>query len=409
MRHAVISVGLMLAVVPAAFAQGGFTGTWQTTYGRMTLTQKGDDVAGHYESGNVRNSIEGKVEKNKLTFTYEEPGASGEGWFELAADGKSFAGKWREKGMSEWAPWLGKRISAAVAPAAPPGFAGLWRTQFGRVRLVQDGKKINGCYDYTGGATISGTVEGKKLTFTYKEPETEGEGWFELAADGKSFTGKWRPKGASKWQTWNGSRVDPQPGIVWLVVVEARWERTIAENEYAFGNMLRAFFSRAPRVQVRHRFFTDEASLRRWCNEVAYLAEPTVLVIASHGSAKGPAADGKTVPAAALGESLRYASNLKLLHFSACEVMKGKAAEELLSTVNKANRFPVSGYKVCVDWAASAIIEFGYLDMILVRGMTPESAAEQIGRLMPFSKDTGVPGSVFGQASFRLLKPDEVK
>jgi hypothetical protein len=409
MRHAVISVGLMLAVVPVAFAEGGFTGTWQTTYGRMSLTQKGDKVAGHYETGGVRNSIEGKVEKNKFTFTYEEPGASGEGWFELASDGKSFAGKWRENGMAEWAPWAGKRVSAAVAAEAPPGFAGLWRTQFGRVRLVQDGKNISGCYDYTGGATIAGTLEGNKLTFAYKEPQAEGEGWFELAADGKSFKGKWKPKSASRWQTWDGSRIDPQPGVVWLVVVEARWESNLAEQEYAFGNMLRAFFSRAPRVQVRHRFFTDEASLRRWCGEVAYLAEPTVLVIASHGSAKGPQADGKTVPARALGESLRYASNLKLLHFSACEVMKGKAGEELLSTVNKANRFPVSGYKVCVDWAASAIIEFGYLDMVLVRGMTPAAAAEQIGRLMPFSKDQGVPGSVFGQASFRLLKPEDVK
>lgn len=407
MRRFAISAGFVLVMTSVAFAEGGFTGTWDTTFGKMSLTQTGDKVSGHYQMGAANNSIQGNVEKNKLAFTYEEPNASGEGWFELSADGKSFAGKWREKGTNEWAPWLGKRVSTVAA--APPGFAGLWRSQFGRLRLVQDGKNVNGCYDYTGGATIAGTLEGKKLTFKYTEPQAEGEGWFEIAADGKSFTGQWRPKGASRWQPWNGTRIDPKPGIVWLVVIEAHWERNIAENEYTFGSMLRAFFSRAPQVQVRHRFFTDEASLRRWCNEVAYLAEPTVLVIASHGSMKGPEADGKTVPARALGESLRYASNLKLLHFSACEIMRGKAGEELIAAVDKGSRFPVSGYATCVDWAASAIIEFAYCDMVLVRGLSPAAAAEQIGKLMPFSKDNGVPGSAFGQAAFRFLKPSDVK
>src|SRR5262249_10589856 len=146
-----------------------------------------------------------------------------------------------------------------------------------------------------------------------------------------------------------------------------------AEEEYAFGNMLRAFFSRAPKVQVRHRFYTDEPSMRRWCGELAYLAEPAVLVIASHGSAKGPEADGKTVPAKVLGESLRHASNLKLLHFSACDIMKGKAGQEIVEAVDKANRFPVSGYATSVDWAASAIIEFAYLELVLTRGMTPSA------------------------------------
>lgn len=410
MRRYALAFSLAFCFVATGLAQGTYAGTWDTTFGKMTLTQEGDKVSGHYLMGNERCTVEGKVDKNKLTFAYQEPNASGEGWFELAADGKGFAGKWREQGMSEWGEWIGKRLtSVAVAAAPPPGFSGLWDSSFGRMRLVQDGKNVTGIYSYGGGSTITGTVEGNKLIFKYKESAAEGEGSFDLAADGKSFRGKWKAKGASRMTDWTGTRVVPKAGISWLIVVEARWESSIAEEEYAFGNMLRAFFSRAPRVNVRHRFFTDEASLRRWCGEVAYLAEPAVLVIASHGSAKGPEADGKTVPSKVLGESLRYASNLKLLHFSACDIMKGKAGDEILSAVDKPNRFPVSGYANSVDWAASAIIEFAYLELVLVRGLSPSGAADQLGKLMPFSKDRGVSGSAFGHAAFRLLKPDETK
>ncbi len=406
MRRAIICIGFTLAIPSAVFAGSEFTGTWSTTYGKMTLMQTGDKVSGHYETGTTRNHIAGTVEKNKLSFKYQEPGAAGEGWFELSADGKSFAGKWRENGTNLWAPWLGSCLSAV---AEAHGFAGLWESSFGRVRLVQDGKNINGCYSFTGGSSISGTLEGNKLTFKYKEPQAEGEGWFQLSPDGNSFSGKWRATGTSKWSDWNGRRVEPKPGIIWLVVVEARWESSLAEQEYAFGNMLRAFFTRTPRVQVRHRFFTDEASLKRWCGEVTYLAEPVVLVISSHGNAKGPQADGKTVPAKALGETLRYATNLKLLHFGGCEILKGNAGEELIASVNKANRFPVSGYRTCVDWAGSAVIEFTYYDLILARGMSPAAAADQLARMLPFSRDNGVAGSAYGQAGFRLIKPEDVK
>lgn len=293
-----------------------------------------------------------------------------------------------------------------VLPArATDGFAGLWNTSFGRMRLIQDGNKVTGIYNYAGGSTIEGTVDGNKLTFRYKEPAAQGEGVFELAANGGSFRGTWKASGQSTSQPWTGQRVEPKAGITWLVVVEARWEQSLADEEYTFGGMLKAFFARSSRIQVRQRFFTDETSLRRWCGELAYLAEPAVLVIASHGSAKGVEADGKLMPAKVFAESLRYAATLKLVHFSACEIMKAKSAETIMAGIEKPHRFPISGYKTCVDWAASAIIEFGYLDLVLMRDTAPAKAAEQIGKLMPFSGDSA-PGSPFGAAGFRILKPE---
>src|SRR5262249_41097591 len=161
-----------------------------------------------------------------------------------------------------------------------------------------------------------------RLTFRFKEPEAQGSGMFELAADGNSFKGTWRAQNANRSSAWTGRRVEPKAGLTWLVVIEARWENSLSDDEYTFGGTLKAFVARASGVRGRQRFFSDEPSLKRWCGEVASLAGPAVVVIASHGNAKGVSADGKTVPAKSLAEGLRLAGNLKLLHFSACEIMR---------------------------------------------------------------------------------------
>lgn len=392
---------LLFAWPSLARGQGSFAGTWDTSFGRMTLTQEGKKVRGHYEMEGNRCPVNGTVEKNRLTFTYEEPDVKGEGWFELSADGKGFSGKWRPDGGKGWREWTGKRVVVAA-----PGFAGLWSTTYGRMRLTEASSRVQGIYGTGGVSTIDGKREGKKLTFTYQEPAVAGEGWFELSADGKSFSGKWREKGRSAWADWKGQRVEPVAGRVWLVVLEANWENDLSEQEYAFGAMLRAFFARSAKVQVRHRIFTDVASLTKWSKEVAYLAEPVVLVVATHGSPQGVTVGGKTIGARALADALRHCDNLKLLHFSACQLMKDKLAAEMVRSLDKRVAFPISGYTTTVDWAASAIIEFTYFDMILLRGMTPSAAAEQVGKLLPFSGDKPIPGAAIPPAGFRLLLPE---
>src|SRR5438874_381398 len=158
------------------------------------------------------------------------------------------------------------------AARAEGSFAGTWDTTFGPMTLTQEGKKVQGHYDMEGNrCPIRGTVEKNRLTFTYEEPDARGEGWFELSAAGNQFSGKWRANGQSAWAEWKGQRVEPVAGRVWLVVLEANWENDLSEQEYTFGAMLRAFFARSAKVQVRHRFFTDAASLVKWSKEVAYL------------------------------------------------------------------------------------------------------------------------------------------
>ncbi len=98
---------VLLLCAPAVQAQGQFAGKWKTNYGPLTMSQDGAKVKGSYYDGSA--SLEGKVEKNKLIFTYKEEGLEGDGEFVLAADGKSFKGKWRAKGDQTWHEWNGTK------------------------------------------------------------------------------------------------------------------------------------------------------------------------------------------------------------------------------------------------------------------------------------------------------------
>lgn len=369
---------------------GMFAGRWFTSFGPMNLTQQGDSVQGTYVYNGQECVIQGRVVEGRLQFTYQEPAVGGEGWFALLRPGR-FEGQWRQEGQERWLPWIGER-----------GFDGIWDSSFGLLRLAQDGDRVFGTYEGLGSSTIEGQVSGDQLTFRYQEPQAGGEGQFILAPHGMTFDGQWRPDGAPAWQPWQGRRLGPTPGQIWLVVIEAHWQRHLMDKEYSFGNMLREFFARVPGVQFSHRFFNNEAGLRQWCRDLRYIPDPVVVVLAAHGTAAGLGVHGQTIAPQALSESLQHADNVKLLHFSSCLTMQdGPLTQELRRTLP----FPFSGYTTSVDWAASAIAEFTYLDMILARGMSPADAAAQLPRLLSFAGDQGFDGSAFPAAGFRIVVP----
>ena len=157
--------------------------------------------------------------------------------------------------------------------------------------------------------------------------------------------------------------------------------------------MLREFFARSASVRVRQRFFHDAESLYQWCRELLYLPEPAIVVIASHGVAEGLSVRGKIIDTKNVFAALRYVANLKLLHFSSCLVgLGGERAP-----------FPVSGYATSVDWGASALLEFTYLDLILNRGMEPAKAAAKLPLLVRYAGDRAPRGSPYPAAGFRFF------
>jgi len=103
-------------------------------------------------------------------------------------------------------PSTGGEAKARPAGPAPKGFAGVWRTTYGRMKLKVDGSVVSGTYSDKDNGRIAGTVNGPRFEFTYSETGETGEGWFELSPDGMNFRGKWRETGETNWKKWNGRR-----------------------------------------------------------------------------------------------------------------------------------------------------------------------------------------------------------
>ena len=363
----------------------GFPGCWYTTFGTMTLEAQGGKISGSYRYGDTEGQLEGVVVGDTLDFRYSEPREGGVGQFRLARPGRFF-GSYTVSGEQRARRWEGER-----------GWDGIWDSDFGRVRLLHEAGRVRGFYEGAGASVIEGRPRGARLEFEYREPQASGEGWFELGADGHAFAGEWRPQGREDWSPWRGARVQPEPATTWLVVLEAHWQRSLAESEYAFGHMLREVFARLPGVRVRQRFFHDAGSLEHWCRELLYLPEPAILMIASHGVAEGLSVHGQVINTKRVLESLRHAESLKLLHFSSCLV--GLDGENALTD----QLYPVSGYTTSIDWGASALLEFTYLDLILNRGLDPAEAAARLPELVTYAGDTVAEDSPYPAAGFRFF------
>jgi hypothetical protein len=361
----------------------------------MQLTQEGDRVEGAYEFKGIRCTLAGRVENGRLVFTYREPSVRGEGWFVMIRPGR-FAGQWHSEHESDrWLPWEGSRP-----------FDGLWDSSFGPMRLIADGERVHGVYGGAVPCSIEGSVQDDRLTFRYREPTAQGEGYFDLDPVGEGFAGQWRADGATQAAPWEGRRVHPMPGRVWLVVLEAYWQRGLIEPDFSFGAMLGSLFARLPHVGVRHRFFRDAVGLERWLRDVTYLAEPVAIVLAGHGDEEGLTIEGKPVDPARIVGSLRYADNLRLLHFSACWMLHEGKSGELARALQRELGVPVSGYDHSVDWAASALIEFHLLDMVLRRDIDPAEAARLLPQLIGYAGDGALEGSPYPAAGFRMLLPE---
>jgi hypothetical protein len=348
----------------------------------MILTQAGSRVHGTYGPAGTEYPIEGTVTAGEFNFRYTEAQETGTGRLWLRRHG-SFSGEYLAEGSQRALPWLGWRDCD-----------GLWDTQLGRLRFVQVAEeRVIGFAEYDAAAHLEGRFEAGRLTFTLTAGQFAGRGVLDVDSGGYALNGEWHEDGQPV-RPLGGQRILPRPGLIWLIVVEAYWQRALDENEFAFGHMLRELFARLPRVQVRHRFYHDETSLLHWCRQLLFLSEPAVLMLAGHGEANGLTVNGNIIPPGRIIESLRFADGLQLLHFSSCLV--GQDSERALI----AAPFPVSGYKTSVDWAMSAFTEFIYLDMILEKGLSPAAAAEQLVSLVRFAGSEECPGSPYRPAGF---------
>lgn len=287
-----------------------------------------------------------------------------------------------------------------------PDFSGTWETTYGTLVLNQEGSSVSGFYLMGGMCTVAGTVDSSgRLAFTYQEPSASGEGWFELAPDGSSFSGQWRARGSSVWSDWDGYRSGSEGSASrWLVILETEWQDGLDEREYSFGDMLEAWFSRVDGVTVRHRFVHDTDDLELFCAQAAMLPGEVFLLFSSHATEEGIALPGGTAGARDIVEAIEPCRNLAMIHFSSCLVMGGSIPRQIISSRRSwPEGFVVSGYTTSVDWAGSALLEFLYLNLILESGLTPARAAEAVLETLDYAGSS--PGSCMDAAGFTWIAP----
>ncbi len=97
-------------------------GQWDSNWGRMVLTQRGNIVTGHYTHDQGR--IEGAVSGNQMNGTWSEYPTyapkkdAGDVRFIMSADGKTFGGSWGYGSSLSDGDWTGSKRLTPVAPVA---------------------------------------------------------------------------------------------------------------------------------------------------------------------------------------------------------------------------------------------------------------------------------------------------
>ena len=190
---------------------GPWSGTWDTSYGQMTLVQTGSQVVGAYD--NNLGTINGAVAGNRLSGTWAETsGASGPFDFWIEGAGLRWHGNFNKS-----SPWCGHRPGQSdLAPCHVSTWYGTWTTKFesavpcGDMALNQSGDSVNG--NCAGGGTIVGTVNGNVLQGTMtRNPGSPTQVTlpfkFFLVSGGAQFQGN--HSGTSYWCGWRSGSSEP--------------------------------------------------------------------------------------------------------------------------------------------------------------------------------------------------------
>lgn len=133
------AIGLVLLTAPSPAAAATWTGTWNTNYGRVVLTQAGNIVTGTYLfcSGHLHGTVTGSTVRGRWGQRFPCDGArEGSGRFEftMTPGGDAFRGHWNYASQRAWyLPWTGVRRGVHVA--CPPAGASV------RYSVTQRGKQ----------------------------------------------------------------------------------------------------------------------------------------------------------------------------------------------------------------------------------------------------------------------------
>ena len=157
---------MFLGTEQVASSKNGYAiGTYDTTYGKMELSQSGNMISGTYTGHTGSGTVEGTLDGNTLNGTWKDEDGSGRIAFVFTSDMRSFSGYWSyNTAVPNQERWDGNRVGAAPAqttqpkPVAQPAaytpamrVVGTYDTTYGTMELSQSGSKISGTYSgYSG-------------------------------------------------------------------------------------------------------------------------------------------------------------------------------------------------------------------------------------------------------------------
>lgn len=182
-------------------------GSYDTTYGKMELSQSGNRISGTYTGHTGSGTVEGVLDGSTLRGTWKDESGNGRIAFVFAPDMNTFSGYWSYDDIEPKAgsgdTWVGNRTGEAppsvqkkstAAPAKGPLFdiSGTYSTDFGMMELMQDGTSVQGSYiTSTGTGTLEGTLDGLTIWGTWHEGDAYGRIRFVFPPDRSKFTGYW--------------------------------------------------------------------------------------------------------------------------------------------------------------------------------------------------------------------------
>lgn len=112
----------------------------------------------------------------------------------------------------EWKQLTGtSSATTGVTDLGTYSWAGEWDSNWGKMVLTQNGASVTGTYTHDSGR-LTGTISGNIMTGTWSEspsyapPSDAGDMELTMAADGKSFSGKWRYGSEGSWGSWEGGK-----------------------------------------------------------------------------------------------------------------------------------------------------------------------------------------------------------
>lgn len=102
-----------------------------------------------------------------------------------------------------------------TAPVATPRIAGDYQTNYGPMRFAQEGDEVYGCYDWTEGASVAGTLVGRNARVVWTEYPADrlrqGTATFAVSPDGQKLWGVWFEHGELQGE-WAGTRAESGEG-----------------------------------------------------------------------------------------------------------------------------------------------------------------------------------------------------